>query len=94
MPEGNNAPLFAFDDFFDNALSGYVITNDEGIILRANNKLAEWIGLPAEQLVGQRFSQLFTIGGKIYYETHLRPLLNLQGFFDEVALEHARPPRA
>lgn len=26
-------------------------------------------------------------GSKIYYETHLRPLLRIQGFFDEVVLE-------
>jgi sigma-B regulation protein RsbU (phosphoserine phosphatase) len=55
--------------------------------VRANKTIAGWINIPAEQLKGKRFSDLLAIGGKIYYETHLWPLLRMQGFFDEVVLE-------
>ena len=59
------------------------------MIIRANNRFAKWIGLKPEELKGQRFSNHLTISGKIYVETHLAPLLRMQGTFDEVALELA-----
>src|SRR6185503_10533917 len=76
-----------FEDFFAHALSGHVIADGEGKILRINNRLASWLGREASTVTGQRFSDLLTIGGKIYYETHLWPLLRMQGFFDEIAIE-------
>ncbi len=76
-----------FEDFFDEALCGYVTANAQGRIIRANKKIAAWAGFTPGELTGKRFSDLLTIGGKIYYETHLGPLLRLQGFFDEVVLE-------
>ena len=76
-----------FEDFFANSLSGHVIADAEGKILRINQRLAGWLGCDASAAIGQRFSDLLTVGGKIYYETHLWPLLRMQGFFDEVALE-------
>ena len=79
------------EDFFENSLNGFVITNAEGEILRGNWRLANWLEHSTEDLKGVRFSELFTIGGRIYWETHLAPLLRMQGFFDEVALELACP---
>ena len=76
-----------FEDFFEYALSGFIITDSSGLILRANKKIAEWVGSTSEGLKGKRFSDLLAIGGKIYFETHLWPLLRMQGFFDEVVLE-------
>ena len=76
-----------FEDFFAHSLSGHVIADAEGKILRINQRLADWLGCDGSAAVGQRFSDLLTVGGKIYYETHLWPLLRMQGFFDEVALE-------
>lgn len=76
-----------FEDFFENSLSGFVITDGQGKILRINARLTQWLGRAPAQLTGQRFSDLLSIGGKIYYETHLWPLLRMQGYFDEVALE-------
>lgn len=78
-----------FDDFFDNSLCGFATTDKEGIIITANKTLVQWLGCSKEEITGKRFSDLLTIGGKIYYETHLWPLLRMQGFFDEVALELA-----
>ena len=48
-----------------------------------------WIGTSPGDLAGRRFSELLTIGGKIFYETHFAPLLRMQGSFNEVALELA-----
>lgn len=76
-----------FNDFFENSLCGFVLTTPEGKIIKANQTLKQWIGTPGESMEGRRFSDLLSMGGKIFYETHLRPLLHMQGYFDEVSLE-------
>ena len=50
-------------------------------------RLANWLGSTIAELKGKRFSDLLSIGSKIYYETHLSPLLRMQGFFDEILIE-------
>jgi sigma-B regulation protein RsbU (phosphoserine phosphatase) len=83
----NRILLENFEDFFENSLCGYSFINPQGEIIRSNARLASWIGCTAQELTGKRFSDLLSFGGKIYYETHLWPLLRIQGFFDEIALE-------
>lgn len=78
-------------DLFDTAPCGYLIADDSGRIERVNRTLADWLAKEPEQLLGLRFSDLLNIAGKIYYETHFAPLLRMQGFFHEVALDMARP---
>ncbi|HEX3767372.1 MAG TPA: PAS domain-containing sensor histidine kinase [Puia sp.] len=75
------------EDFFEHPLCGFLTADPGGRIKRANHSIASWIGCKPEELIGRRFSDLLTMGGKIYYETHLWPLLRMQGFFDEVAVE-------
>jgi phosphoserine phosphatase RsbU/P len=78
-------------DFFEHPLCGFLFTGPDGKIIRANQCIASWMGCALAELTGQRFSDLLTMGGRIYYETHLWPLLRMQGYFDEVAVElHAR----
>lgn len=78
-----------FDDFFQHALCGYLTVDTHGAILEANARMALWMGCEPGLLKGKRFSDLLSVGGKIYYETHLWPLLRMQGYFEEVALELA-----
>jgi sigma-B regulation protein RsbU (phosphoserine phosphatase) len=40
-----------------------------------------------DQMVGKRFSDFLTMPGRIYYETHIAPLLRMQGFFNEFAID-------
>jgi sigma-B regulation protein RsbU (phosphoserine phosphatase) len=75
------------NDFFEDALSGYAIADPDGQLIKVNQTLLKWLGCQAQDITGKRFSDLLSIGGKIYYETHLWPLLRMQGYFDEVALE-------
>jgi sigma-B regulation protein RsbU (phosphoserine phosphatase) len=75
------------EEFFENSMTGFIITDPQGVILHANNRFAIWMGVQPEELTGQRFSNHLNISGKIYLETHLAPLLRMQGTFDEVALE-------
>jgi phosphoserine phosphatase RsbU/P len=75
------------EDLFETALCGYLSTDKDGRITRANQTFASWIGFAADTLVGKRFSDLLPIGGKIFSETHFAPMLRIQGSFNEVALE-------
>ena len=89
-PTGRNGPEEDLDDLFENAPCGYVSIRPDGRIAKANRTLASWLGRDREQLVGRRFQDLLNIAGKVYYETHFAPLLRMQGFFHEVALDLVR----
>ncbi|MET0465527.1 MAG: PAS domain-containing sensor histidine kinase [Chitinophagaceae bacterium] len=78
-----------FEDLFEQSLTGNIIASPAGKIERVNHKLASWLNISVTAICGCSFSDLLTIGGKIYYETHLGPLLRMQGHFDEVAVELA-----
>ena len=79
-----------FQDLFENAPCGYLSTDKDGRIMRANRTFAQWTNLPSASLVGRRFSDLLPIAGKIFYETHFAPMLHMQGSFSEVALDIVR----
>ena len=49
--------------------------------------MAHWLGRPANGLIGRPLHEILSFGGRIAFETHLVPLLRLQGIVDEVALE-------
>ncbi|TYB85080.1 hypothetical protein [Oceaniovalibus sp. ACAM 378] len=38
-----------------------------------------------------RFADILSRAGRIYFETHLRPLLLMQGYFSEISIELERP---
>ena len=76
-----------FDDFFERSMNGYLTLDAHGNILRANLRFAGWVGKEPAELQGTRFHALLSIGSRMFYETHLAPLLKMQGFFEEVAVE-------
>ena len=79
------------EDLFENAPCGYLIADPAGRIVKLNQTLADWLGRDRDGVVGKKISDLLNIAGKIYYETHFAPLLRMQGFFNEVALDFTRP---
>lgn len=74
-------------DLFEHAPCGYVSTRPDGRITKINHTLSLWLDTDRDQLLGKRFQDLLNIAGKIYYETYCAPLLRMQGFFNEVALD-------
>ncbi len=76
------------EDLYENAPCGYLSTLMDGLIAKINTTLLNWLGYSREQLVGHRyFSDLLTVGGRLYHETHFAPLLTMQGEIGGVALE-------
>ena len=52
-----------------------------------NLTLADWLGRPPAELLSTKFRELLSFGGRIAFETHLAPMLRLQGRVDEIALD-------
>ena len=52
-----------------------------------NATLLGWVGRTREELVGRKVPELLNVAGRIFYETHFAPLLRMQGFLNEIALD-------
>ena len=76
------------EELYEHAPCGYLSTLTDGTIVRVNQTFLDWTGASREALLsGTRFQTLLTIGSRIYYETHYAPLLRMQGFVNELALD-------
>ena len=69
----------------DLAPCGFLSFNDEGRILGANQTLISLLGCgDRSDLEGKPVESIFTVAGKIFYQTHFFPLLKLQGKAEEI----------
>ncbi|WP_079601773.1 PAS domain-containing sensor histidine kinase [Bradyrhizobium erythrophlei] len=75
------------EDLYENAPCGYLSLDPGGRIFKVNKTLCNWVGYAPEHLLGKRLGDLLNIAGRMFYETHIAPLLRMQGFFNEVALD-------
>jgi signal transduction histidine kinase/ActR/RegA family two-component response regulator len=74
--------------YYDHAPCGLMITDSSGNILRVNATFCELLAYQAEDLIGKcRVQDLFSIGSKLFHQTHWGPLLHMQGFVSEIQLE-------
>ncbi|MCU1759992.1 PAS domain-containing sensor histidine kinase [Pseudomonas sp. 14P_8.1_Bac3] len=72
---------------FEEAPCGLVVTKEDGTILRCNQTFSSWVGFSQQELHGQRFQNLLTMGGRIFHQTHWAPLMRMQGSVAEVKLD-------
>ncbi|GGQ69269.1 PP2C family protein-serine/threonine phosphatase [Streptomyces pilosus] len=76
------------EELYESAPCGYLSTLLDGTIAKINATLLGWLGLSRGEVVGRmRFSDLLTVGGKLYHETHFAPLLRIQGHLNGIALD-------
>jgi sigma-B regulation protein RsbU (phosphoserine phosphatase) len=75
------------EDLYENAPCGYLSLRPDGRIAKANQTFCRWTGYAPDELAGKRLHDFLNIAGRIFYETHFAPLLRMQGFFNEVALD-------
>jgi PAS domain S-box-containing protein len=102
MPSSRNEDLIAelvrdemlhesAEDLYENAATAYFTSLLDGTLVRVNGTLLRWTGYAREDLVARkRLHDLLPPGGRIYYETHYAPLLQMQGEVREIALELVR----
>ncbi|MGN6128953.1 MAG: PP2C family protein-serine/threonine phosphatase [Nocardioidaceae bacterium] len=76
---------------YEKAPCGYLSTDPDGLIVKVNQTFLLWTGYGRNDLVGKRtFADLLSVGARIYHETHLAPLLLMQGRAREIALDLVR----
>ncbi|CAN5163546.1 SpoIIE family protein phosphatase [soil metagenome] len=91
LPDGAFYAALLEDDpeeLYDNAPCGYLSALPDGTIAKANATFLGWTGYDRDALVGRRrFQDLLAPGHRIFYETHVAPLLRMQGHVREIAVE-------
>ncbi|MFD3335467.1 PP2C family protein-serine/threonine phosphatase [Streptomyces sp. NPDC058700] len=76
------------EELYESAPCGYLSTLLDGTVAKINGTLLGWLGLERKAVIGRmRFTDLLTVGGKLYHETHFAPLLRMQGEIGGIALE-------
>jgi sigma-B regulation protein RsbU (phosphoserine phosphatase) len=83
----DQTPVEDFEDLYENAPCGYLSLRPDGRIFKANRTFAAWMDEDPADLTGKRISDLLNIAGRIFFETHIAPLLRMQGFFNEFAID-------
>ena len=87
MLSSDSLPTEDLVDLYENAPCGYISLSPDARIVKLNRRLANWLGWPPDELVGKSIHDLLSFGGRIAFETHLAPLLRMQGHVDELALD-------
>jgi serine phosphatase RsbU (regulator of sigma subunit)/anti-sigma regulatory factor (Ser/Thr protein kinase) len=73
---------------WDAAPAGLLVLRADGRVAEANATFLAWVGRDRDDVVDVlRLPELLSVGGRIYWETHLAPLLHVDRRVDEVALE-------
>lgn len=70
----------------NNIPCGYLEFNDQGMIVGANNRLSEMVSHSRKELIDNHIQSILTPGEKIFYQTHLFPLLKMEKQVDEIYL--------
>jgi phosphoserine phosphatase RsbU/P len=73
-------------DLYQHAPCGLISTGPNGRIATVNDTFLDWTGHQRDDLVGAPFSAVVTTGDRIYFQTHVVPLLQLQGSVREIAV--------
>ena len=76
------------ETLFQHAACGLLLCATDGTILRANATFCTWLGYAEHELVSaKKLQDLLTIGGRVFHQTHWRPLMQVQGSVAEVLLD-------
>ena len=85
---GDSPKLPDAERLFDEFPAGLLVLSISGTILKVNATFCAWLGMEREELVGKkRLQELFTVGGRIFHQTHWLPTLQMQGSLSEVKLD-------
>ncbi|HKQ51815.1 MAG TPA: ATP-binding protein [Pyrinomonadaceae bacterium] len=74
------------DNLLNRAPCGFLSFTDDGYVAEVNATLLELLGYEEDELVGRHVESLLPIASRIFYQTHLFPLLKLHDRVDEVYL--------
>jgi signal transduction histidine kinase len=76
----------AMDGLIERIPCGFLSFTDDGQIQQVNSRLLERLGYRREEVEGRSFESLMNVGSRIFYQTHLFPLIAMKGGADEIFL--------
>jgi len=74
------------DPLLDSAPCGFVAFVDDGTMRAVNTTLAELLGFTRVELEGWHIEKILFPGARIFYQTHLFPMLKMHGRVEEIYL--------
>jgi len=74
------------DDLLNIAPCGILLFDDGGNVLRANKTLKDLLGYNDQELEGKTVDNIFSVATRIFYNTHLFPVIKLHSRADEIFL--------
>jgi PAS domain S-box-containing protein len=74
------------DELLNNAPCGFLIFDDDGKIVEINQTLLALLGYARGDLDDLHLEKIFTLPGRIFYQTHFFPLLKLHNKVEEIYL--------
>lgn len=74
-------------DLYQYAPCGILAMSLDGTITAANHTLATWLGRAPVDLVGRPFADFLSVGGRMYFETHLAPVLQMVGKLNGITVD-------
>lgn len=72
------------DQLLNTGPCGYVFFQDDGSVISLNQTLADLLEVRKEELDGRSIESMLTVASRIFYNTHLFPLLKLHGKAEEI----------
>lgn len=74
-------------DLLNAAPAGFLSFRDSGEVVAVNDTLLELLGYARHDLLGLHVERLFSVAARIFYQTHLFPLIRMHGHAEEIYLE-------
>jgi PAS domain S-box-containing protein len=74
------------DPVLDTAPCGFVRLADDGTMIAVNQTLAATLGYSRADLQGWHLQKILPAGGRVFYNTHVFPLLRMHGAAEEIYL--------
>lgn len=72
------------DSLADQLPCFFIATLEDRTVLEVNQTLAQRLGYDKHELRGKKMDTLLTVATSIFQQTHLMPLLKMQGFAEEI----------
>ena len=74
------------DSLLDTAPCGFLAFTDDGRIVLVNATLLKLLGREPGEVQGKHIESILSVAGRIFYQTHLFPMLKMHGRVDEMYL--------
>ena len=84
-------PAPDFSELFEQAPCGHLVVGSDGRLLVVNATLCRWLQYDRGTLLDRmKLQDLLSVGGRIFFQTHVAPLLRMQGSVAEVKVPMRR----